>query len=80
MQCLTEEAVDFVRHLENQTIKEIPTSVTFECEITKANCKLAWAHDGDAVYNSDKYTVEMDGKVHRYASGATRTYEYVQVV
>ena len=23
MQCLTEEAVDFVRHLENQTIKEM---------------------------------------------------------
>ena len=55
-----------MRHLENQTLKDIPQSVTFECEITKVNCKLNWLHEGSAIYAGDKYEIEMDGKVHRW--------------
>ena len=37
-----EEPVEFVRHLQDQTLKELPNTVTFECELSKANVKVCF--------------------------------------
>ena len=60
-----EETVDFVRHLENQVLKEIPGTVTLECELTKPNVKVQWLRGKTPVTKSEKYTIEADGTVHR---------------
>ena len=38
--CVAEEPVEFIRHLQDQTVTEIPTEVTLECELSKANVKV----------------------------------------
>ncbi|KAK4474841.1 hypothetical protein MN116_000743 [Schistosoma mekongi] len=38
--------VDFVRHLENQLITELPTDVVFECELSRPGMTLIWSKDG----------------------------------
>ena len=62
---ITEEPVDFIRHLEDQHLTEIPGYVTFECELTKANVKVQWQRGKEAILPSKKYVVVADGAVHR---------------
>ena len=62
---ITEEPVDFVRHLQDQTIKDIPQDVTFECELTKPNVKVQWFKGKEPIGPGRKYEMIMDGAVHR---------------
>lgn len=62
---VTEEPVDFKRRLEDQVVKEIPCSVTLECELTKPNVRVQWMKGKDPIASSDKYQLIMDGAVHR---------------
>ena len=56
--------MDFVRHLEDQVLKELPATVTLECELTKANVKVAWQRGKTAILPSAKYEIQVDGTVH----------------
>jgi hypothetical protein len=58
--------VEFIRHLENQKVTEIPSTVTFECELSKANVKVSWQKGDIVIMPSAKYEVIMDKTVHRY--------------
>ena len=60
-----EEPVDFVRHLQDQTLTDIPNSVTFECELTKADVKIQWQFGNTVLSPGDRYTITMEGTVHR---------------
>lgn len=60
-----ETPVEFVRHLENRTITEMPVNVTFECELSKADVKVQWQCGDQVIMSSEKYSVQMDGTVHR---------------
>ena len=62
---VTEEEVEFVRHLQDQTVTEIPSVVTLECELSKANVKVQWQRAGQPVTRGAKYDFSADGTVHR---------------
>jgi Immunoglobulin I-set domain len=61
----TEEAIEFVRHLENQTASGLPTDVTFECELSRPDAVVQWTKAGQALASSDKYEITSVGTVHR---------------
>ena len=57
--------MEFVRHLQDQTLTNIPQSVTFECELTKADVKVQWQFGSTILTSGDRYTISMEGPVHR---------------
>lgn len=57
--------MEFIRHLQDQTVTEIPTSVTFECELSKANVKVVWQCGDTQISSTPKYDIQVDGTVHR---------------
>ena len=62
---VSETPVEFIRHLENQTVTEIPGVVTFECELSKPNIKVQWQRGDQPLLSSDKYNIQMEATVHR---------------
>ena len=57
--------MEFIRHLQDQTVTEIPTSVTFECELSKTNVKVTWQCGDVQLSSTPKYDIQVDGAVHR---------------
>ena len=53
-----------MKPLTNLEIFEKQTAV-FECEVSKANQTAKWFQAGTEVVNMDRFTPEVDGKVHR---------------
>ncbi len=60
-----EEAIEFVRHLEHQTASGLPTTVTFECELSRPDAIVQWTKAGRALASDDKYEITSVGTVHR---------------
>jgi len=70
LQCLldvnaAEETIEFVRHLQNVVVSEIPGTATFECELSRPNVKVQWMKGAKPILPDHKYDVVMDGAVHR---------------
>lgn len=61
----SEETVEFVRHLQDQTATELPTSVTFECELSRPNAKVQWMKGDRPIVHDRKHEIVVDGAVHR---------------
>lgn len=60
-----EEVVEFVRKLSDVEVKEIPSTVTFECELSKPDIVAKWFRDGKPLGESDKFQMVVDGTVHK---------------
>ena len=43
----------------------IPTTVTFECELSVEGVTVEWLKGERAIKKSDKYEIRADGRVHR---------------
>ena len=54
-----------MRRLEDQVLKEIPGSITFECELTKANVKVQWLRGKEPIPPNGNFKIEVDGAIHR---------------
>jgi len=54
---LTEDVVDIVKGLEDQTAKQLDINVSFTCELSKPNVKVTWYKGKTPVTNTDKYTI-----------------------
>lgn len=65
MSLFTEEPIEFVRELKEQTVKEIPGTATFECELSKAGLRVQWLRGDEPISSGDKYDITVDGTVHR---------------
>ena len=61
----TEEPIEFVRELKEQTVTEIPGTATFECELSKAGLRVQWLKGDEPISSGDKYDITADGTVHR---------------
>lgn len=61
----TEADVEFVRKLEDIDMKEIPSTVTFECEVSRLNTVAEWFVNDKPITASDKYEMESKGVIHR---------------
>lgn len=61
----TEEKIEFIRHLENAVVSEIPGTATFECELSRPNVKVQWMKGNKPILPDHKYDIKMDGAVHR---------------
>ncbi|XP_023933258.1 titin isoform X1 [Lingula anatina] len=60
-----EEKIDFIRTLEDVTVKEIPGTAVFECELTTST-QVQWMHDNKPITPSKKYSISVDGTtVHK---------------
>lgn len=60
------EPITIIRHLTEQKIMKIPSPVSFECEISKADLPVEWSKDGSRLdAKSSKYKVESRGKIYR---------------
>ena len=65
MLLLTEEPIEFIRELKDQTVMEIPSTATFECELSKAGLRVQWLRGDEPISSGDKYDITSDGAVHR---------------
>lgn len=54
-----------MRHLQDQVVKEMPSTVTLECELTKANVKVQWCRGTEPLERSPKYEIIAKGTVHQ---------------
>ena len=54
-----------VRPLQDQRVSKIPTTVTFECEISKSNLDVQWFKGETQIQKTKKYNIESRGKVYR---------------
>ena len=59
------ESVVFIRELSDVTVKKLGDKAILECEISKEGLTLDWFKAGKKLRKSDKYEIEVDGKVHR---------------
>lgn len=57
MLIIAEELVDIVKELEDQTVEQLSTDVTFTCELNKPNVKVTWAKGKTPIGPSEKYTI-----------------------
>lgn len=57
--------MEFLRKLSDVEVKEIPSTVTFECELSKPDMVAKWFRDGKPLGESDKYQMVVDGTVHK---------------
>lgn len=57
--------MEFVRKLSDVEVKEIPSTVIFECELSKPDMVAKWFRDGKPLGESDKYQMVVDGTVHK---------------
>lgn len=57
--------MEFVRKLSDVEVKEIPSTVTFQCELSKPDMVAKWFRDGKPLGESDKYQMVVDGTVHK---------------
>ena len=62
---LSEEPIEFIRELKDQTVMEIPSTATFECELSKAGLRVQWLRGDEPISSGDKYDITTDGAVHR---------------
>ena len=59
------EPITIIKPLQEQKIKKIPSTVTFECEISKANLSVQWLKNGTPLEKSAKYKTESSAKIYR---------------
>ncbi|XP_074642623.1 twitchin-like [Tubulanus polymorphus] len=60
-----EPLITLIRPLEDQTIKSLPASATFECEISRPGLDVQWFRDGKLIKPGDKYKIVSDGTIYR---------------
>jgi len=60
-----EEKIEFVRHLQNVVVSELPGTATLECELSRPNVKVQWLKADKPVLPDHKFDVVMDAAVHR---------------
>jgi len=60
-----EETIEFVRHLANAVVTELPGTATFECELSRPNVKVQWSKAGKPLLPDHKFDVVMEATVHR---------------
>ena len=58
------EDLQFLRPLEDQEVKEVPGTATFECEISKPGLPAQWFRAGKPIKAGDKYTMTEKNGVH----------------
>eukprot|EP00918_Siedleckia_nematoides_P079840 GHVU01174951.1.p1 GENE.GHVU01174951.1~~GHVU01174951.1.p1 ORF type:complete len:213 (+),score=44.66 GHVU01174951.1:38-640(+) len=59
------ESANWLRPLEDITLKDVGLKAVFECEISKENVKSTWAKAGKTIKAGDNYTIEDETTVHR---------------
>ena len=59
-----EEAILFIRELQDIKLTSIPKDVTFECEISKANLPVEWYKGDKLLRRSEKYDIKATAGVH----------------
>ena len=62
---VAEEKIEFVRHLQDVVVSEMPGTATFECELSRPNVKVQWLKGTKPILPDHKFNVIMDGAVHR---------------
>jgi hypothetical protein len=62
---LTEEVIKFVRELEDITVKRLPNTATFECELNKARLPVTWYKDGERIRPGRHFDTIEEGAVHK---------------
>ena len=62
---LTEEKITFIRELEDVHISELPSVVTFECEVSKILVPVQWYKNDEPLSKGGKYDMEAEGRTHR---------------
>ena len=60
----SEEHIEFVRPLNDVRVTKLPTSVTFECEVSKPRLSPLWFKDEQPIRSSRKYDITSEGCVH----------------
>ncbi|KAK2140179.1 hypothetical protein NP493_5930g00000 [Ridgeia piscesae] len=63
-QILQQEHIEFVRPLKDVRVTKLPTSVTFECEVSKPRLSPQWFKDEQPIRSSRKYDITSEGCVH----------------
>ncbi len=61
----TVEEIQFIKELENITIKELKVKVILECEISKEGLKIEWHKGSKKIRRDDKFDIKVEGKIHR---------------
>merc|ERR1712029_606369 len=59
------EDVEFLKPLEDQEVKKIPGTATFEAEISKSGLKGEWFRNGQPIKSSPKYKISEDLGTHK---------------
>ncbi|XP_064646233.1 titin-like [Lineus longissimus] len=60
-----ETPVKIIRELNDNNIKKIPDTVTFEAELNKPNVEVQWFKNDQPISPSPKYKIEAKGNIHR---------------
>ena len=59
------ETIEFVRTLEDVTLKELGVQATFECEVSKDGLKPEWLKNGKLIKAGDNYEMTTEATIHR---------------
>jgi len=63
--CTAEEAVAFTRDLSDVKITRLPSSASFDCELSRPNVPVTWYKDDQPLRRSQRLNIEAEGRVHR---------------
>ena len=62
---VTELPVTIIRPLEERLVRELPASVSFECEFSRADLNVHWTRDSRPLASDSKSSIGRFGQVHR---------------
>ena len=57
--------IKFTRELEEIMVKRLPSTVTFECELSKSRLPVTWYKDGEPIRPSRHMDPIEEGRVHK---------------
>ena len=57
--------MDFIRELSDVKVTQLPTNVTFECEVSKPHLPSQWFKDDAPIRRGDRLAMETESRIHR---------------
>ena len=55
----------FTRELQDVKVTRLPSSASFECELSRPNVPITWYKDDQPLRRSQRLDLDAEGRVHR---------------
>ena len=62
---ITEESLSVTRELSDVRVTRLPSSASFEAELSRANVPVTWYKDDQPLRRSQRLNLDVEGRVHR---------------